>query len=334
MNEDAADCTPTPTTRRADPSLSSAQRGFTLIELLVVIAIIATLIGILLPALGKAKESAEGVVCMSRMREVAVGWQFYADDNHDISVPGQPGRFADESLNLYPLGSGLHYRPRWFALIGAAAGFDAYSRPSIDPDDEHSLPVDGSEVFLCPTVPDWVSTRNFAYGYNHQFLGNTRFNDINSDTSGFINFPVRASSIAASQTVLAADSMGTAAGKPERLREPNIEDGSRDDGDATPLHALGGHGYIIDPPRLAEQNSDYADPRYRADPHRSAPHERHGGRANVSFCDGHVERLSLAELGYFVEGDGVVAARGGTARNTLFSGTLLDELAPGLVSNP
>ena len=192
----------------------------------------------------------------------------------------------------------------------------------------------GSDVFLCPTVPEWTSTRNAAIGYNHQFLGNARFRDINNGASGFINFPVRASNIHASMTVLAADSMGTAAGKPARLREPNRTDGSRDDDDATPLHALGGHGYIIDPPRLSANNSDYADPRSRADEHRSAPHARHGGKANVSFCDGHVARLSLTALGYRVEPDGTVAARGEKTSNRLFSGTMIDETARGLEENP
>ncbi|USN98166.1 MAG: prepilin-type N-terminal cleavage/methylation domain-containing protein [Phycisphaeraceae bacterium] len=332
MNHPTDHCTQARAPRSAHAAISSAVSAFTLIELLVVIAIISVLIAILLPALGAARASADAIVCASRMRQVGIGWQHYADANDDISVPGQPGRYDDESLNLYPLGNGLHYRPRWFALIGAAAGFDAYSQPSADRDDEHSLPVDGSEVFLCPTVPDWVSTRNSPYGYNHQFLGNTRFRNTDDDSSGVINFPVRASSIAAAQTVLAADNMGTAAGKPARLREPNHTDGSRDDSDGTVLSALGGHGYVLDPPRLAEQNSDYADPRYRADPHRSAPHERHAGKANVSFCDGHVDRMSLREMGYRVESDGSVAARGEDTSNQMFSGTLIDELAPGLTA--
>ena len=189
--------TPRQSTHRPD-----ASRAFTLIELLVVIGIIAVLVGILLPALGSARRSANTIVCGSRMRQVAIGWQIYADDNRDISVPGQPGRFADESDNLYPLGNGVQYRPRWFAVIGAAAGFDAYANPSPDRADEHSLPVDGSEVFLCPTVPEWTSTRNYAYGYNHQFLGNARFTEIDSGGSSFINFPVRATTISSSQTVL------------------------------------------------------------------------------------------------------------------------------------
>lgn len=334
MKQAEGHCTLGPAACQGRAGISSAVSAFTLIELLVVIAIIAVLISILLPALGAARASADGVVCQSRMRQIAIGWNSYAEDNDDISVPGQPGRYADEALNLYPLGNGTHYRPRWFALIGAAAGFDAYSKPSTDRADEHSLPVDGSDVFLCPPVDEWTSTRNFAYGYNHQFLGNTRFRDINNGDSGFINFPVRASTINAARTVLAADSMGTAAGKPEHLREPNRADGTRDDVDGTPLFALGGHGYALDPPRLAERGSDYADPRYREDMHRSAPDERHGGQANVSYCDGHVERLSLGELGYRVESDGSVAARGEDATNQLFSGTMIDELAPGLIARP
>lgn len=316
-----------------------AGRAFTLIELLVVIGIIAVLIGILLPALGSARKSADAVVCLSRMRQLTIGWQIYADENADISVPGQPGRFADESMNLYPMGNGLQYRPRWFALIGAAAGFDAYAQPSEDRADEHSLQIDGSEVFLCPTVPDWTSTRNAPFGYNHQFLGNARFRELDGGGSGpagsvYINFPIRTSNIASSQTILSTDSAGTAAGKPEMLREPNLAGGGRDDRDATPLHARGGHGYIIDPPRLAESGSDFADPRYRADEHRSAPDERHGGKANASFADGHVAPMTLEEMGYAVRADGAVAARGPDASNTKFSGTLSDSLAPGLNGKP
>ena len=94
-----------PPTRKSTPSNRPAG-GFTLIELLVVIGIIAVLIAILLPALGAARESADTVVCKSRMRQLAIGWQIYADDNNDISVPGQPGRFADEADNLCLLGNG------------------------------------------------------------------------------------------------------------------------------------------------------------------------------------------------------------------------------------
>lgn len=60
---------------------TNKQNGFTLIELLVVIAIIALLIGILLPALGGARESARAVKETAGLKQLMLAYTLYADDN-------------------------------------------------------------------------------------------------------------------------------------------------------------------------------------------------------------------------------------------------------------
>lgn len=64
----------------------SSASGFTLIELLVVIAIIAILASLLLPALAKAKQQAQGAKCLGNLKTLSTAWVLYANDNQDRIV--------------------------------------------------------------------------------------------------------------------------------------------------------------------------------------------------------------------------------------------------------
>jgi len=67
------------------------REGFTLIELLVVIAIIALLMSIMMPALSRVKKQARKVACTAQLKQWALIWKFYCDDNDGYWLSGAGG---------------------------------------------------------------------------------------------------------------------------------------------------------------------------------------------------------------------------------------------------
>jgi prepilin-type N-terminal cleavage/methylation domain-containing protein len=89
--------------------MNGRKTGFTLIELLVVIAIIALLMGILMPALSRVRETAKRVVCSSQLKQVGVAISAYAAD-YDNLMP-----YYGDEMHPYAL---YRSEPQWLDPAG------------------------------------------------------------------------------------------------------------------------------------------------------------------------------------------------------------------------
>jgi prepilin-type N-terminal cleavage/methylation domain-containing protein/prepilin-type processing-associated H-X9-DG protein len=147
--------------------------GFTLIELLVVISIIALLVGILLPALGAARASAQRVKSLSNVRQLGTGIYTYAADNEDFYILYKSGWTNPPHIRaLNPAPAQPNGNPGfWWSSKLADLDYlppgGIYDCPSFDSNFTEHLDV-------TVDTPADVAARgwNFIqYGYNYFFLG-------------------------------------------------------------------------------------------------------------------------------------------------------------------
>jgi prepilin-type N-terminal cleavage/methylation domain-containing protein/prepilin-type processing-associated H-X9-DG protein len=123
--------------------LKLTQGGFTLVELLVVIGIIALLISILLPSLGRAREQAKQIQCLSNLRQLGNAFVMYFNENK----------------NFFPKS----------APTTGARGEDFIAwRTTSDLNDSSIAKYMGTPInpmfFRCPTDPNYEQ-RSFQYSY-------------------------------------------------------------------------------------------------------------------------------------------------------------------------
>jgi len=162
---------------------TNTRRAFTLIELLVVIAIIVILAAMLLPALARAKESANRAVCASNSKQWGLALTMYLDENRSIfplskianGTAGSPSGYNEDSphwsdlVAFHAAGSGDGV---WYNALPSYVGGQPLWQIAANP----TSFATGKKLYDCPTATarpsDFDATR-IVFNYGMNYKGNT-----------------------------------------------------------------------------------------------------------------------------------------------------------------